>query len=98
MNFTRSGTHNVWLRMRGFAGSQYRLRLGLDSGSPVVRSTSTDGVWRWKKLGTAIQVPSVGTHVIRVYRKDPNVELDKIVLTPGTYQPTGLGPAESPRG
>jgi hypothetical protein len=98
VNFTRSGTHNVWLRMRGFAGSQYRLRLGLDSGSPVVRSTSTDGVWRWKKLGTAIQVPSVGTHVIRVYRKDPNVELDKIVLTPGTYQPTGLGPAESPRG
>jgi hypothetical protein len=97
VRFARTGTHNVWLRMRGFSGSQYRLRVGLDAGSPVVRNASQDGVWRWKKLGTPISVSAVGIHVIRIYRKDANVELDKIVLMPGSYTPTGLGPAESPR-
>jgi hypothetical protein len=97
VHFSRTGNHTVWTRMRGFSSSQYRLRAGLDALGPVVLGTSTDGVWRWKKLGTRINVPTTGTHLIRIHRKDANVELDKIVLTPGSYKPTGLGPAESRR-
>lgn len=97
VNFTRTGTHNVWTRMRGFPGTQYRLRVGLDAGAPSARATTSDAIWRWKKLATPLSVTSPGVHVIRIYRKDANVELDKIVLTPAGTAPTGLGPPESPR-
>jgi hypothetical protein len=96
VRFSRTGAHNVWIRMRGFSG-QYRLRVGLDTLSPAVRGTTTDGVWRWRKLTNPVQVTTTGTHVIRIYRKDANVEADKFVLTPDSITPTGLGPAESPR-
>lgn len=96
VRFSRTGTHNVWIRMRGFTG-QYRLRVGLDALSPAVRGTTTDGVWRWRKLTNPIQITTTGTHLIRIYRKDANVEFDKIVLTPASVAPSGLGPAESPR-
>jgi hypothetical protein len=96
VRFARTGAHNVWVRMRGFSG-QYRLRVGLDALSPAVRSTTTDGIWRWRKLTNPVNVTSTGLHVIRVYRKDGNVEADKVVLTPGSFVPSGLGPAESPR-
>jgi len=97
INFTRAGTHWVWVRMRGFATNQKTLRVGLDEGALLNRATTTDSIWRWKKVATAINVPSPGLHEFRVYRAHAAVEVDKVVITPGTYKPTSLGPAESPR-
>jgi glycosyl hydrolase family 115 len=97
VNFSSIGPHSAWLRMRGFASGQKVLRIGLDDGNPLSRATTTDGVWRWKLVTPQINVLSAGVHAIRILRKDPNVELDKIIITPGTYKPAGLGPVESPR-
>lgn len=83
--------------MRGFASGQKVLRSGLDDGTPLSRATTTDAVWLWTLVSFSIRVPSAGIHVIRVLRKDPNVELDKIMVTPSSLKRTGMGPAESPR-
>jgi hypothetical protein len=98
VNFARTGLHWIWVRMRGFASGQRVLRVGLDDGSPLNRATTADGVWRWRKVSTQVNVPTIGVHELRLYRKDALVEVDKIVLTPGSVAPKGLGPPESPRG
>ncbi len=97
INFSRTGPHSVWLGMRASASGQKVLRVGLDDGTPLSRTTTIDGIWRWKLVSSPINVQTTGVHVLRIYRKEPNVELDKIVLTPGTFKPTGSGPPESPR-
>jgi hypothetical protein len=97
VNFTRAGSHRVWLRMRGTATASNELRVGLDGGTPLTRVTTADGIWRWRLVSTAINVASTGEHVLRVYRKEADVELDKVVITPGGLTPSGLGPPESPR-
>lgn len=83
--------------MRGFASSRKTARVGLDDGSPLDRATTTDGIWRWRKVATQISVETSGIHELKIYRKDAAVEVDKIVVTPGNYRPSALGPAESPR-
>ena len=97
INFQRTGTHSVWLRMRAHDATSRYLRVGLNDGKPVYRPTPADGKWYWKALGTSVNVPTAGIHVIRIYRREQNVEVDKVVVATGSYTPSGTGPAESER-
>jgi hypothetical protein len=83
--------------MRGFASTQNEARVGLDDLPALNRVTTTDGVWQWRKLASQINVATPGVHLIRLYRREQNVEVDKIVLTSGTITPSGSGPPESAR-
>jgi len=60
--------------------------------------------WTWSKSTmdgpvATINVSSAGVHTVNVWMREDGFVLDKLVLTvSGSYTPTGVGPAESPRG
>jgi hypothetical protein len=46
-------------------------------------------------LGTRIHVDAPGLHVIKLWRVDPGVVLERIILDAGGLKPSYLGPPES---
>lgn len=97
VRFQHSGPHAVWLRLRAFDGAQKHLRVALDDATPVRIAAAADGAWRWKRLRDPLAVPGRGVHVLRIHREAGDVEIDKIVMTPGDLVPAGEGPPESRR-
>jgi len=105
VQFTRMGTHYVWIRGLGYSGSSDSLYVGLDGGTaaaPAVTGLNLDGTtWKWSKKtqsgGIAtVNVTSAGLHTINVWMRESGTVLDKLVLTPSSsYTPTGTGPAET---
>jgi hypothetical protein len=83
--------------MRGFSSTQDTAQFGLDDASPKSRKTTTDAVWRWRELNAPISVATPGLHAIKLYRLEPGVEVDKIVIMATRVVPKSLGPPESPR-
>ena len=50
-----------------------------------------------RRLTTNFQIPTAGTHTLKIWMIDPGVVLQKIVLQKGVYKPSYLGPTESNR-
>ena len=106
VNFTRAGTHYVWVRGAGASGADDSAHVGLD-GAEIATSDRMWGFgtgWTWSADtmdGTVatFDVPSAGVHTVNVWMREDGFDFDKLVLTtdPG-YVPTGTGPAESPSG
>ena len=97
--FSVTGPMQVWVRFRSFSSGEDSFFFQYDGGTIHAQGVNPDdGEWNWVRLGDAITVDASGTFPFRIYRRERNVEIDKIVLTPdGGYVPTGMGPAESPR-
>jgi hypothetical protein len=81
-----------------------RLALGLDDAAPTILTgaNATDDA-RWKvnvlehieKLSTVIQVTTPGYHTVKVWKVDPSIAIDRIVIDTGGLSPSYLGPPES---
>jgi hypothetical protein len=103
VNFTKTGTHYVWMRGWGATGSDDSCHVGLD-GAAVATSDRVGGFtndWTWTKstmdsVPASFTVGSVGLHTVNVWMREDGLILDKVLLTTDAgYTPTGLGPAES---
>jgi hypothetical protein len=105
VKFTKSGTHYVWVRALGATTSDDSLHVGLDGKAFATATAMGDFApvlgWNNRLMNGSlamINVPSPGEHTLNLWMREDGVVIDKVVLTTsGSYQPSGNGPAVSPR-
>lgn len=105
VNFTRTGTHYVWVRGIGANGNDDSVHVGLDGAANTTadRITGFGTGWTWTKSTmdgpvATINVPSTGVHTVNLWMREDGTIVDKIVLTTSsTYTPSGTGPVENTR-
>ncbi len=105
VQFTRTGTHYIWIRALTDADFSDSLYVGLDGatgGALNISGLTLDGrTWTWtnKTMAgslVAFNVTSLGVHTVNVWMRESGIVLDKLVVTTSaSYVPTGTGPAES---
>ncbi len=106
VNFTKTGTHYIWLRGVGAGSSDNSVTVGLNgvatTGGENV-ATPTGSAYGWTNSDSTstarvINVPSVGMYMLNVWMREDGVVVDKLILTVNSAftRPTGNGPAESP--
>ncbi|PVM90784.1 glycosyl hydrolase [Caulobacter endophyticus] len=87
-------------------GSGPRFALSIDDAPPVVVSTIPDSSEKaWDKvvadnvraLTTSLAVPSAGVHRVRLWRMDPGVVFQRLVISRGVVPASYLGPSEGAR-
>ena len=87
-------------------GGACRLALGLDGGTVQTlrgADATDDAGWgtnvteQIEKLSTTIEVTTPGYHTLRIWKVDPSIVLDRIVIDTGGLRPSYLGPPESYR-
>jgi hypothetical protein len=85
---------------------QCRLALSLDdSAAKIVSGVNSvnDTAWRTtllehiEKLTTTIEVKTPGYHTLHLFKVDPSMIVDRIVINTGGLQPSYMGPPESYR-
>ncbi len=105
VRFVRNGDHHVWIRGRAPTGGDDSAHAGFD-GFAVDAADRIDGFspdWGWSRRtmdgnSATLRIPSVGEHVVSIWMREDGFVIDKVLLTPDSgYNPSGLGPAESPR-
>jgi hypothetical protein len=83
-----------------------RLALGLDSAAAQTlrgADSTDDAGWsknvveHIEKLSGTIQVTTPGYHTLHIWKVDPSIALDRIVIDTGKLKPSYLGPPESYR-
>jgi Domain of unknown function (DUF1929)/Gylcosyl hydrolase family 115 C-terminal domain/Legume lectin domain len=102
-NFTRTGTHHVWVRMRGATGADDSLHAGLDGTANTTSDRISAGgasfVWTKATMDgpvATLNVPSIGLHRVSIWMREDGTQLDKVLLTSSaTFTPTATGPVES---
>jgi chitodextrinase len=104
VNFTRTGTHYVWIRGYATVPENNSLHAGLDGAVPGTSDnieTNTFNAWVWisdSRDGgrVTLNVATPGLHTFSLYMREDGFTADKIVLTTdANYVPAGAGPAES---
>jgi hypothetical protein len=98
VNFTTTGTYNVWVRRYAANQSDNSVFAGLDGGqtSGTDNLNSDFGVWVWRNLG-AVSVTSAGVKTFQLRRREAAYKVDRIILRTSSATPSGNGPAESPQ-
>ena len=102
-SFTRTGTHYVWVRMRGPTGSDDSMHAGLDGAANTTSDRISAGgtAFAWVRATmdgpvATLNVPSIGLHRVSIWMREDGTQLDKVLLTSSaTFVPTGTGPVES---
>ena len=83
-----------------------RIAVSLDDGTPQVLTgvnSVADAGWQLailrqiEKLTATIQVKTTGYHTLHLFKVDPSMIVDRIVIDTGGLQPSYLGPPESYR-
>ena len=83
-----------------------RVALGLDTATPQVltgANSTDDSAWganvlaQIEMLSTKIQVTTPGYHTLKIFKVDPSIAIDRIVIDTGGLLPSYLGPPESYR-
>ena len=105
VDFESSGNYHIWVRLFAPSNSGKSFHAGLDD---VLQNdgmeAETSGAWIWTNVDSRgftqkLSVTSAGVHTVHLWMREDGVYLDKIVLTTDAgYTPSGMGPAESPRG
>jgi hypothetical protein len=103
VNFSRTGTHYVWLRMQGATGSDDSMHAGLDGTASATsdRISGPSAAFTWIRATmdgpvATLNVPSIGLHRVSIWMREDGARLDKILLTASaTFTPTATGPVES---
>ena len=95
-NFVVSGGHYVWIRFRSFNAGSDSVSLRIDTlSAQKLTLRPVSGNWEWIRFAAPYSLTQ-GEHVLRLYRREKEVEIDKIVVTPDSgYAPSALGPPES---
>jgi len=110
VNFSKTGTHYVWIRSYAVSGTDDSIHVAIDAinkgggDADRIQTGSALNTWEWsiqrrEERGLAkIEVTSTGVHVISVWMREDGFRFDKLVLTINPdYTPTGKGPSESLR-
>ena len=104
VNFNRTGTHYVWVRMQGATGTDDSLHAGIDGAANTTAdrmSAGTGGTFAWVKATmdgpvATVTVPTTGLHRVSIWMREDGTRLDKVLLTSSAaLTPAGNGPAES---
>ena len=105
VNFTRTGTHYVWIRGRAGTVTDDSLHVGLD-GNAIASSDRITGIhttsWAWSAKTidgpvATINVTNPGVHTINIWMREDGAVVDKLLLTTNaSYIPSGTGVPESP--
>lgn len=83
-----------------------RLALALDAAAPQTlrgADATDDSAWSTnviehiEKLSGSIHVTAPGSHTLRIWKVDPSIAIDRIVIDTGGLRPSYLGPPESYR-
>ena len=98
VNFSTTGTYNIWLRKYAVDGKENSAYVGIDGvpQSAVDNQNNMLMQWVWKKFDT-VEVSEPGVKVLSLRRREAGYKVDRIVLTLSDDAPTGDGPAESSR-
>jgi hypothetical protein len=85
VQFTKTGTHYVWVKMIGPNGNDNRVHVGLD-GAAVNAADNislTTGAWTWRGGGTVanISITTTGVHTINLFAGEDGVKVDAILIT-----------------
>ena len=105
VNFTRTGTHYLWLRGIAANGNDDTCHAGLDGLLPATtdKITGFTPAWAWTRRTVdgpvaTLEVPTTGLHTFTIWMREDGLVLDKIVLTPNpNYLPSNFGPPPSER-
>ncbi len=104
INFTTTGTYNVWLRWRYVDNASDSIRGGLDNvsvsgqftGGGGFYSDSKDEKWYWQKVA-GIPIETAKQHTFSLWVREDGLMVDKIYMTTGTETPTDSSFSESSR-
>jgi CubicO group peptidase (beta-lactamase class C family) len=97
VNFSRTGTHYVYLRSYGSSSASDSAWIGYD-GNWLIQYVTIKPLLSWQWEGpVAINVTSIGVHTVGITRRESDSQADKIVILPTANVPSGTGPVESPR-
>jgi hypothetical protein len=103
VNFNQTGTHYVWVLMRGATKNDDSVHAGLDgAASPTSdRIAATSKTFSWTRTTldgppATVNVPTTGLHRVSIWMREDGTQVDKVLLTRSPMlMPTGTGPAES---
>ena len=103
VNISAAGTYILWTRVYGPDINSNSHYTQIDNGQPIVTNNENIfAAWRWTNVingsTTPIQInfATSGTHTIKIYGREANERIDKLLLTTNSsYIPSGLGDADN---
>ncbi|MFB0553607.1 MAG: LamG-like jellyroll fold domain-containing protein [Phycisphaerae bacterium] len=107
VNFSKTGTHYVWVLAYGMDGNSDSCHAGLDGEETPLsnRMSGWNNNYSWdndryeRPERSQIDIATPGLHVVNIWVREDGLTVDKIVLTTNPdYRPTGIGPPENHRG
>jgi len=110
INFTKSGTHYIWVKGIWPNLSDNSIHIGLDgltqTSAESITRTVTSSSYAWTRdrdilagggIAT-IDIPSAGIHTLNVYMREDGCTLDRIILTKdSSFNPNSTNAANSAR-
>jgi hypothetical protein len=106
IQFTTTGTYQVWIRGSGPTADDDSCHVGLDGQGPASsdRITGFGTSLSWSKATidgpvATIVVSTPGVHVLNLWMREDGLTVDRLLLTTNAgFTPSGAGPTESSRG
>lgn len=104
VNFSKTGTHYIWIRGSKTSGTDDSLHAGVDNQPlPSCDRISVYGIneWLWSNstmdsVRATFNIQTAGIHYLNIWMREDGVRMDKIVVTTNSaYTPAGFGPQES---
>ena len=101
VDFPHAGNYSVWARVYAFDATGDSYHLGLDSkvlleNININNTTKVYNSFTWLNVANSnLVVPKVGIQSLDLFSMEPNLIIDKFVLTQNVnYVPSGVGPVE----
>ena len=109
VNFATTGTYHIWVRgaaRGGSVGSSDSCHVGLDGAAVAsadrISNFSSSLDWSQSTMdgvNATVNIASPGEHTIELWMREDGFAVDRLMLTTdSSFVPSGVGPAESPRG
>ncbi len=91
---TNSGSFRLWIRGWAAASSEESVYVSVDSSTNFHEvKLSKTGSWVWNNA--SISITNSGPHQINLWMKQDGIFVDRLLLGPSSYTPSGNGPAET---
>jgi len=110
IQFTRTGTHYVWVRGFATTTGNNSCHVGLDHGANNIAGTpgldlnfATLNQWTWSSVNATsvrrtVNITSTGLHTLHLWMREAGLKVDQVlVTTDASYIPANSGLATSPR-